>query len=193
MNKNIQTQWITPIPQMHLLHPAPKIMVALNDIVFKDDDGSLNTSKRGLPSDGVTMPYFLDPIWPPFDPKYLRSVLQHDNQYVLHHLDYQFMQTRKMVDSRFLRSLRCEKFNNAGLWYFFVEMLGQRVWDRPDTDPDDNAWFVAMKAGDLALDEWIRKITENPRLLEKVKYATSLTKDSRSLQNDFKNLAYKLT
>ena len=169
-------------------------MVPLNDISFQDIDGAVNVSKRGLCNDGATIPSFLDIIWDPLSLKIIRSVIQHDEDYVRHDLDSTFKDKRHQVDRRFVRSLRCEKFASATLWFTFIRIFGQKLWDEPSHSVDDQNWFAAVKAGEEALDEWIRKIIEKPQLLECVRHGRALGRDkcrlSRSLQNDFENFVY---
>ncbi|MFA5366032.1 MAG: hypothetical protein WC325_12690 [Candidatus Bathyarchaeia archaeon] len=193
----METKWLTPIPEIKILSKDPIIMVPLNDIEFQDQDGSVNLSKRGLCNDGASIPSFLDIIWDPLSLKMIRSVIQHDEDYVKHDLDPTFKQKRHQVDRRFVRSLRCEKFGSATLWFTFTRIFGQKLWDEPSHSVDDQNWFAAMKAGEEALDEWIRKILDNPQVLERVKYCKSISRDNirrnRSLLNDFNNFCYWLS
>lgn len=190
----MEVKWLTPIPEIKILSRDPIIMVPLNDIVFQDVDESVNVSKRGLCNDGATIPKFLDWVWYPLNLKIIRSVIQHDQDYVKNDLDPQFKQKRQRVDKRFVRSLRCEKFNSATLWFIFVRILGQKLWDEPSHSIDDQNWWKAVQAGEEALDEWIRKITENPNILERIKYCKAINRDrGRSLLNDFNNFQYWLT
>lgn len=189
----MEAKWLTPIPEIKILSRDPIIMVPLNDISFQDIDESVNVSKRGLCNDGATIPSFLDIIWDPLSLKIIRSVIQHDQDYVRHDLDPQFKQPRHQVDRKFVHSLRCEKFNSATLWFIFVRIGGQKLWDEPSHSIDDQNWFAAVQKGKQALDEWIRKIIENSQILERVKYSKAITKDrNRSLLNDFNNFKYGL-
>jgi hypothetical protein len=190
----MKAKWLTPIPEIKVLSRDPIIMVPLNDISFQDIDELVNISKRGLCNDGATIPKFLDIIWDPLSLKIIRSVIQHDQDYVRNDLDPNFHQPRQRVDKRFVHSLRCEKFKSATLWFIFVRIGGQKLWDEPSHSIDDQNWFAAVQKGEEALDEWIRKIIENPQILERVKYSKAIARDrNRSLLNDFNNFQYWLT
>lgn len=193
----MEAKWLTPIPKIKILSRDPIIMVPLEDIAFQDQDGSVDVSKRGLCNDGATIPSFLDIIWDPLSLKIIRSVIQHDEDWVRHDLDPLFTETRQRTDIRFLHSLRCEKFNSAQLWYMFVRMFGQKLWDEPSHSIDDQNWWKAVQAGESVLDEWIKKIIENPNILERVKYCKAIGRDrrcrERSLLNDLNNFTYWLT
>jgi hypothetical protein len=56
-------------------------------------------------------------------------------------------------------------------------MFGQKLWDEPSHSINDQNWFTAVQNGEQAIDEWIRKIIENPQILERVKYSKVITRD----------------
>lgn len=167
--------WLSKPPDLWPLHG--RIKIALSDIIFTDVDGKTYIHKRGYPTDGATIPNILTSVWDPYDRQIIRSVLQHDIQYTLHDFDINFMQTRRMVDLRFYRSLKCEGWKYDHLWYVGVRMFGKYIWTKMSSDPDARAWYEATKQGELAIDEWIKKCIENPRSLEAVKYYDQIQND----------------
>jgi len=171
--------WLTPSPELYPI--AENVKIVMHDIEFEDYDYNIYTSKRGFPTDGVSMPTFCELLWDKFEPQIIRSIIQHDVQYILHDFDFSFIQTRKEVDARFLRSLRCENWPYAKLWYVNVRMFGQYIWSKQCDHVDAINWWQAVKQGEEAIDEWISKIIEQPDRLEMVKYSKQIQADNRRL------------
>jgi len=167
--------WLSLPPKLHQLTEHTKIV--LSDIVFEDIDGITYINKRGFPTDGASIPYLLELIWNPFDMRVIRSVIQHDIQYVLHDFSPLFKQTRIQVDRRFLRSMHCENWEYSKLWYKGVRVFGQYIWCIKCKDADAITWYQATQQGEEAIDEWIKKCIENPRRLESVRYCEQIYRD----------------
>ncbi|MFC1453840.1 DUF1353 domain-containing protein [Verrucomicrobiota bacterium] len=179
--------WLSKPPELYPLHK--RIKIALSDITFEDDDGTVFIHKRGFPTDGASISYLLQLIWNPFNVAIIRSVLQHDIQYTEHDFNPFFIQTRKQVDRRFLRSLRCEQWDYSRLWYRGVRMFGGFIWLRMCKNQDALAWYTATQQGEEALDEWIEKCKENPRKLESVRYYDQIQNDLlRSFTHTYNDL-----
>jgi hypothetical protein len=180
--------WLSFPPKLQSL--SKHIKISLTDISFQDADGSIWINKRGFPTDGASIPYILEWIWDPFDVRVLRSVYQHDVQYVLHDFDPSFKQLRVEVDCRFLRSMKCEGWPASGMWYGAVRMFGAYLWKIRCQDPDAYAWFQATQQGEEAIDEWVKKCIENPQKLQAVRYYAQLRNDQlrafRHIYNDLR-------
>lgn len=146
--------WLSEIPQLYTISLNPQIVITLQDISFQDYDGLITTSVRGLPTNGASVPSYAQFIFPPFSPEYLRSVIQHDGEYALHSLNAISL-TRLQVDKKLHRSLNCENFEYADLWYNCVHDFGKSHWDSPATQ-DEIDWYAAVQQGDDALDAWIQ-------------------------------------
>jgi len=150
--------WLSEVPDICMLKRGD--CITLDDVVWRDRDGWIRTTKRGFPNDGMSYTWLgrLITGWDNYDPETLRSGVTHDCPYSMYDHLCNWPLKRKKVDVDLLDGLRADK-NPSLAWikYRFVRRIGWIAWGIKTKDPLVIEWIEALWQGEKTLDKWIER------------------------------------
>ncbi len=159
-------EWKSPPPD--LFHLRSGQAITLSDVSFRDRYGSLWTVPMGYPTDGMSYPWLLRRLgWDRFDRRTIRTAVVHDFRYSMH--DYiqgwHLYDTQKNADLGLLDGLRLEFPSRAVTCYIGVRFGGFCVYEHISYEFLMVKWLRAVRDGQLALEKYMREVTQLPRFI----------------------------